>query len=307
MATDHPLLTRVRVGAVKTETTTGTAISLAGADGALNFFDPKIAATIPPTERQAQGSLTSLAPIPGARMGKFTAKTELYNAASAPLWLSTMLLACGCQVSSGGVYSPLTGAVNTITAGLYQDGTTLKSIAGAQGNLKMSGVYGKPVELDWEFSGVWQPPSSTAIIAPTYPSALPPRFAGATITVGAVAYRISKFDFDFGNTVVMREDVSNVAGYHSAFITGRKPVIKIDPESVPLTTEDWYAAHLAGTTMAFSCAVGSGSNGIITIAAANLQLLNAPQDGDRNGLRTDDLEFLCTSTTADGEFTITPS
>lgn len=306
MATDTVLVTRKRVMAAAVETTTGTAVAVGATQGVFNVFDHKLDATIPPTERQAQASMSALVPIPGARMGKYIYKTELYNAASAPPWLSVLLLSCGCQVSTG-VYSPLTSAATTSTQTLYQDGSRQKVLTGCQGNAKFIGEYGKPVMAEWDFMGKWVAPATTSIIAPTYPTVIPPRFAGATLTVGGTAYRLGKFEFDLGNKVVMRQDVTDVTGYRAAFITERKPIIKIPVEALPFGTQDWYAAHLAMTTYAFSMAIGTGTNGILTLAATNLQLLNPPQDEDRDGLLLDSLEFLCTTSTADAEWTLTPS
>lgn len=306
MATDAPILSRVRVLAAAVETTTGTPASLSGTTAVFNVFDPKLDYQIPPSERQAQGSITALNPIPGARMGKCTFKTEIYNASSPPQWLSVLLVGCGFQALSGNIYSPQTGAATTITLGLYQAGR-LKQLAGAQGNFKITGEYGKPVIIEWEFTGKWVAPTSTAIIAPTYPTVQPPRFAGATVTYASTAYKQSKLEFDMGNVVSPRQDISDASGYHSFIVTARKPVLKVDPEALLLSTQDFYAGHIAETSYAFSCAIGTVSNNIITIAAGALQLLNPPQDGDRAGILTDDLEFLCTSTTADGELTITGS
>jgi hypothetical protein len=305
MATDTPLLTRVRVAAAAVETTTGTAATVGASQGVFNIFDPKMTPAIPATQRQGQGSLTKLNPIPGARSGKMTFKTEIYNAASAPQWLSVLLAGCGFAVNTG-VWGPVTGNATTITLGFYQAGR-FKSICGAQGNFKITGEYGKPAMIEWEFTGKWVAPSSVAMIAPTFPTVQPPRFAGAVITYATVAYKQSKLEFDMGNVVSPRQDVSDVTGYHSFIITDRNPVFKVDPEALPLGTQDWYAAHLAETGIAFSCQIGTVANNIITIAAAALQLLNPPQDGDRAGILTDELEFQATSPTPDGELTITAS
>jgi hypothetical protein len=66
---------------------------------------------------------------------------------------------------------------------------------------------------------------------------------------------------------------------------------------------------VAGTTAAFSCAVGSGSNNIITIAAPVAQLMQTPDDEDNDGYMIDSLTFALTKSAAagDDEFSLTCS
>ena len=308
MATDGVILVRNRVFAGNIETTTGTPIALTGTDGVFNVFSPDFKSEIPPSERMGQGSLTRLAPIPGARMGKFSFKTELYNAVTVPFIWSRLLLACGFQVTAG-VYTPLTSMLSTLTLGMYQgDSSRFKSIAGAMGNLKIVGETGKPAMMEWEFTGKHIAPATATKIAPTYPTTVPARVAGITLTIGGVGtYRAGKFELDLGNKVVMRQDMTDVTGYRAATITDRKPVFKIPIESLPLATHDFWADHLASTTAALSIVIGSGLGGTVTIAATNLQFINPPQDEDRDGINLDSLEFVCTSTTADSELSLTLS
>jgi hypothetical protein len=308
MATDGVILWRDRIFAAKTETTTGTAQSLAGADAVFNAFVPDIKAEIPPVDRLGQGSLTRLAPIPGARGGKFTLRTEVYNAASMPASFGTLLLACGFQVSTG-VYTPLTAGQSTVTIGMQQGPTTSrqKELAGAMGNVKISGEYGKPAYFDWEYTGKWVAPSGQTKLAPAYPVTNPPRVASAAFTIGGTTYRLGKFEINMQNKVVLRQDVTDVTGYRAAFITDRNPMLRVPIESLPLASHDFFADHLAMTTAAVSIVIGSGVNGTVTIAASAAQLYNPPQDEDRDGINLDALEFVLTSTTADGELSITLS
>lgn len=308
MATDGVILWRDRIFAANVEATTGTAIALVGADGVFNAFAPDIKPAIPPTDRMGQGSLTRLAPVPGAREGAYKLRTEVFNAAVAPLSFSRLLLACGFTVSTG-VYTPLTAAQTTLTLGMYQGPTTsrFKSLAGAMGNVKISGEYGKPAYFDWDFKGKWVAPAGATKIAPTYPTTNPPRVAAATFTIGGTTYRLGKFEIDLQNKVVMRQDVTDVTGYRAAFITDRNPILRVPIESLPLATHDFFADHLAMTTAALSIVIGTGTNGTVTIAGSNLQLYNPPQDEDRDGINLDALEFVFTSTTADGEMSITLS
>lgn len=305
-----PILSRQKILAFAAETTTGTAAALNATQGGLvNAYDAKLGYDIKPTERRGQGSLSMLNPMPGARSGKCTFGSELFGsgtASTAPAW-GILLLACGMQQnSSGQIYTPITGGLETLTIGLYQGGGTtarFKTLAGCVGDLTMKGVTGDPVKLDWNFMGVWAAPTTTTAIAPTYPVIIPPRFAGATLTIGGTAYRIPDFELKFSNKLALRKDAGNAngTGYYSAYVVDRKYTFKISPESLPLSTQDWYAAQVAGTTFALSMTVGSVAGNEFTIAAPVMQLLNPPADKDEDDMLHDELEFLCVKNSAAGD------
>jgi hypothetical protein len=87
-------------------------------------------------------------------------------------------------------------------------------------------------------------------------------------------------------------------------VVDRLPTIKLNPESVPQATQDWFAAHTAGTTYAFSLTVGNVAGNEFTLAAPAVQLNTVPQDEDRGGTMADQLDFICTGA-ADSEWTLT--
>jgi hypothetical protein len=305
MAIDQALLTRQRVLAAKIETTTGTPETLANVDGVINVFDAKMDATIPPNERegQGQGALSWLFPVPGARQGKCSFKSEMVGSGTPgtdPLWLSVLLATCGFQKTTG-VWYPQTGCPTTATLGLYQSGRLLCT-SGAMGKVTFECQAGNPVMGTYEYEGVWQPPTSQALLAPAYPLVVPPRFATATFTVGGHTYRIGKLTLTIDNTVTMREDASDISGYHAAAITNRKITIKVSPEALPLSTQDWFAAHLADTNAgAIDFTLGSVSGNQIEFHAPNVYLMNPPQLEDGNGIYRDALEFLCVRNSSIGD------
>jgi hypothetical protein len=160
-----PLIRKKRVMAAKAETTPGTAISLSASDGVFNVFDLAIQPDIPTEQRDAQASLSQLAPAIGAMAGTATFTTELFGSASAdPAWMSTLLVGCGF-VGSGGAYTPSAlhpeaagAATKCLTIGAYIDGL-FKSIAGAMGNVVFRGTAGGRMLAFWTFRGVWIAPT----------------------------------------------------------------------------------------------------------------------------------------------------
>ena len=172
---------------------------------------------------------------------------------------------------------------------VYQDGM-IKSISGAAGTFKLVCPTGKPAYFEWDFTGVWIPPTDGAILAPTYPTALPLRFATTACTFATVPLQLSTLTLDCGNEVTMREDPSTVSGFHSAIITDRIPKVTCDPESKLVATRNSYGQFLASTEGALSFGLDGLTNSVVTVAAPRAQIIKNTE-ADRNKLVTDAIEF----------------
>jgi len=313
------MLRRKRVLAAKIETAIGTAEVLAAGDAAMNIYNPIIQAGIPMEARQGQGGFGMFSSVPGGRVGTATFRTYLEwdGTATEPAWADTFLPACG-WVKSGQVFTPRTEApgtnVKTLTIGVYQDNgdgsTIFKSIIGAMGTAAINLPTGRPGFIDWTFTGCWQPPTAVTMIAPTYPTPLPLRFAGGLAEWNDVNLCIESAVINLGNTVIMRECPTKVSGYISAWITDRVPTITLNPEASTIAAQDRWAAWIAQTEQAIELdvagPVGVVSNAVLSFDAPKASILNN-QEGERNGIVTDDLELQCNKNgaTHDQELSIT--
>lgn len=308
-----PLLKRKKVFAAKVEATVGTAESLTTAEGVFNAMDFDIQPSIAVTRREGQGGFNYLPGIPEGMQGICKVKMECaWDGADLPAWASVLLPACG-WVETSQVFSPVTagpsssGSVKTLTIGHYKDGKRTL-LSGAMGTFKIVCETAKIAYFEFTFTGKYSSnETDTAILAPTYPTSLPLRFAQGALTWNSVALCTASVEVDAGNTVVMRECVnaSDRSGYISAIVTERAPVITADPESVLVATQDRESLWLTPTPQAFSMQIGATGTGVIVISAPKAQLENK-QQADRNGMLTDDLTWLCTKgSAADTELTIT--
>lgn len=307
MASGHPLIMRQRAFAAKLETVAGTAVSLAAADGALICFDPKITYDIPMNKRASPGSMSSLTGVPGARKAKVTLTTELAGKGSSglPLWATTLLAAAGFAASSQ-TYAPVSGSATAdcLTCGTYIDGR-LWQAAGVMFSFIMKCKAGDPVLIEWEGEGVYVVPTDVALIAPTYPTVLPPRFAGGTLTFGGVSRTLDEMEIAVKNTLYVRKDAAHVSGYRACCIPTREITVTIDPEALALSTLDNYAQHLASTEVALSAIIGSGANSIVTISAPKLQLMNVPDPTDRDGVLAEKLVYMANKSASAGDDELT--
>lgn len=311
-----PLLKRIQTIAAKVETTVGTAESLTASEGVFNAYDISIQASIDSQERPGQGSFNYLSSVTGARAGSMSFKTDMaWDGSTMPNWASVLFPACG-YVESTQVYTPRSEApgsnVKTATLAVYENGLK-KTLAGAVGNFKIVCPAGEIAMVEWEFQGVWQAVTDTAIIAPTYPTDTPLRFGSGVITYQAANLIVENVTLDAGNTIIMREDPATAAGFISGLIVDRRPMITCNPEAGLVAADaasDVYGDWLAHTEGAFSCKIdgptGVVTNGDITFSAPKAQITNA-QEAERTGLLVNELELMCNKNgaTADEEVSIT--
>jgi len=303
------LLKRRKVLAAKIETTSGTAIALAGADAAHNVYDVMIQPTITKATREAQGGFGELPSVNEGYSGTASFKLDWYwdGTATEPLWADTFFPSCGL-VKSTNTFKPKTAVpgsdVKTITLGCYIDGK-FKSLRGASGNVSIACVTGKKVTLDFSYTGIWVPPTDETMLAPTYPTLMPMRYAASTTTWDSVALCLESITLDVGNTVTLRECATTVAGFDNAIITNRVPRVTANPEAKLVATQDRYGQMLAGTEGVLSWTIPGPTTSYVTISVPKAQIQNN-QEGDRNGLVTDEIEFSCNKngSTVDEEFSI---
>ena len=295
-----PLLARRRVLAAKIESVLGDAETLAAADAAMNVFDAKMTPDIPYDAREGQGGFSPLTGVPGAAGGSCTFSVELHGTASPsdpdPLWAKTLLPACGLVNTTGHVYRPVSRAPavagllpRTVTLGLYEDGLC-KVLRGCMGNAVFRFAAGKIVRVEFSFKGIWVTAVDTAILAPTYPTVIPPRFTSAGLTLGDWTPVLSEMTLDLGNEVVLREDVNDSAGYTYAIVTGRAVKGTMNPEATLVSANDLAGLWLSQTEQALAFQVGTGSGETISFAAPKVQFAGAAE-GDRGKTAIEDIEF----------------
>jgi len=309
-----PLLKSRRVLAAKQETTIGTGVTLtSGTDGIINAFDVVIDADIPYNERVAQGAFGRLAGTVGTYGGSVSFKLEGIGsgtAGTAPAWATVLLPACGMLATSN-VFTPITAFASqeSVTIGVYEDGAH-KSLTGAMGSYSIDCEDGKTPIFTFNFKGVWQPPTDVGMFTPQFSPTIPPRFAGATFTIGSFTPLISKFTMNYGTKIEMRQDVTQTAGFISAVVTDRKVTGTLDPEQTLVAAYDAFGIWLAGTTAALTVDIGFSSGSQtgtgFAISVPVLQYDNI-KEGTRNDLNISNLSYLAcqNGSTVDSEVTIT--
>lgn len=307
-----PLLRRRAVFAAAQETTVGTAESLSASNGAFNARDFVLQPSVGMTRREGQGGFNYLASIPEGMQGTCTITHDLaYDGSAIPSWASVLLPACGF-VESSGTFSPVSrgpgvGDVKTLTIGHYKDGKLAK-LSGAMGTFQINLNTGQVATITFTFTGKYsENETDTALIAPTYPTTIPLRFAAGGFTWNSVNLCTASATVDAGNQVIMRECVnaSDRSGYLSAVVTNRTPTVTADPESVLVGSQDRDALWLTSSPQAMAITINGVDDSTVVIDLPKAQLENK-QQGNRNDLMTDDLTWLASANTStDDEIGIT--
>lgn len=318
-----PILSKRQQIAIKQEATAGTAETLAAANVVLHTgvaeYEPDVAVT--PREAMT-ASLSPRGSVMGSRAAKIRFKMFLRGTATAPVAssnepdFSVPMKGCGVGITvSGGSpneqssFKPLTSSVVDETSGayctvaLYEDGKRYL-IHGAVGNCVLTCTVGQPVLAEFEFTGVYNVPTDTALVVPTYPTTIEPAFLGASLSVlGYTTAKINALTLNFGNEIAMRPNPNAAAGFFSAQIVGRKPTGTFDPEEVLAATKNWFNEWLAGT-------LGSITTGVFPSGGTNYNQLQItiPNAGytkvglaDRDGIATAPIEFEARANSDAGE------
>lgn len=300
------LLSRMRVLAAKIEATPGVAESLTAAEGAMCVYRPEIRQDAEVVQRDSQGGFNQYAANVSARLGTVTFQTEMIAPSVAPLWALTLLRGCGFKATGSGTTTAGAGEIaeqyvldpvppggagsgqKTLTVGVFQNGR-YKYIYGAMGNVRFLFDAARRAMMEFTFRGIWGGVTDAAIIAPTYPTAPPLRFVASSLLIGAWSPKVKNLVLDCGNEVYVREDSSQLSGYHHAVISNRRVNGHIDPEAQKVATKDVYGEWLLGTLANLSFKLGSGDD-VVYVSASNLQWMS-PNDGDRSNVHTDEIDF----------------
>ena len=304
------LLKRKRVFAAKIEATPGTAETLTATEASFNCYEIMLQHEIELEQRETQGAFGMRASVPGGYKGGITFKHDASwdGTATEPSWADTFLPACG-WVKSGQVFTPRTEApgsnVKTLTIAAYVDGV-IKQLRGCVGTFKLVCPAGKPAVFEFDFKGIWSSPTDGSILTPTYPTAQPLRFASSVTTWNSVNLQVENMTLDSGNTIFLREDPANAAGFGAGIITNRMVKITGNPEAKTVATQDRYGKLLDMSEHALTFSLDGPTNSVITIAAPKAQIQSI-QEADRENLVVDEIEWGCNrdGSTIDTECSIT--
>ena len=297
----------------KIETTSGTDSTPTAAANAVIAYNVEITPKADMKERSAgNADRSAYADIRGKSAVDLKFSVELKGsgtAGTAARW-APLLRACDrletLNAGTNAIYTP--AATNeTCTIWVNIDGI-LHKVAGCAGDCEIDLTSGEVPLLNFTLSGVYALATDSVIEAMTYDSTVPVIVKGTTTTFGSYSAIIEKLLLKFGNSVVERTSMNATEGILAFIIGNRRPSGIMTCEAILRATSnaDFWSYFHSGTSKALSMVLGATAGNIVTITAPAC-ILSAPKYGDRDGLRTFDIEFQMARSAAAGndEMTIT--
>jgi len=291
-----PFLSDMGLLAAKLEAVEGTAENPAASD-AVMVYDISYKLSVNMEQRNpARQHVSGYSAIPGGRSATVKFKTLLKGsgvAGTAPEF-NTLLKMCKLvETNVAGVvniYDVVASGDSSGTIAIYINDTPSSGkkyiLTGCRGTWHMSFDNGKPMYIEWEFSGAdWTESDSAPLTGMNYDSTLPLIFQGATFTIDGVTAEVSKLSLAAGNKVVPRRDVSKSSGILSYFITSVEPTGAVDPLDRKVATYDLLGKLRAAAEMTLSFRIGSTAGNIVNIYCQNVQYIDVTP-GARDNMRT---------------------
>ena len=226
---------------------------------------------------------------------------------TAPNW-NKILQACGLDetitASTEVEYDPIApDGSDSVTLYFYHDGD-LHIVTGARGNVSLNVQAGELPAFTFNFTGLWNLPTATALITP---AAVNEGSVLAVTNTNTPTFSLQGYangplvglTVDLGNVLT----VENIPNLNSVDITDRQASGSVTLVEENISDKDWYTAVRSDNgvvTGAVSLIHGTVANDICEFDAPAVQLSN-PQKGDRNGLTTItfDASFIPTSSEND--------
>jgi hypothetical protein len=282
---------------IKTEGTEGSVETLGVGDYVLAenvSFKPDIEMV----ERNfARATLDSLSSVAGKRKGEVTFSLPVKGTGTpqtpyAPF--GACLLAAGCSETVVGgnsvVYVPISDMVanysspaKTCTVEFLLDGLRTH-LTGCIANVKFRGKAGQFAYMDVSLKGVYEQPTDSALVSPTYLSTVEQIVQSSSFSFdGITTFVVDSFEIDFGNEVVERPNVRSASGLGGFLLTGRKPVGSIDPELTLVATYNFLSKQVAAVPGILSFVVGTGTGQKLSFSMPKVQITGVDL-GERNGI-----------------------
>ena len=285
-------LTRRQLLMVKIESSYGTSAAPAGTD-ALLVLDPKLTPLdaqvlereiIDPSFGRVRSRILAQRKM-GLSFG--VEATGSGTAGTAPKF-GPLLQACGLSLatvaSTSNTYSPATPAADAVTLYHNWDGNKHEG-TGARGTFELSMAAGEIPRFNFEMTGIYNAPSDVAFPTPTYTNQAAPLDVSATnttsVSVGGLSACMAEFSLSCNNTI---EFFDHAGCTKQVRITDRMVEGSITIERPDaLSTKDFYALAIAGTTssISFTHGTAAGNRIVVTVPAANF---GPPEPADLRGI-----------------------
>lgn len=257
---------------VKLETTYDTdSVPTVGSNSIL-AYDLKFKEDVKPVRRLAQvASLSRLPSVQGARFAQLDFKVEIKGSGTpgtAPRIGAILRASSFAQTSVSNTsvtYLPTSALQESVTVYFLIDGRQ-HIMTGCVGDVKMRFPAGEFPYLEVTLMGRYAAPTLVALTTPTLESTTPPVCKSVSFSYNSRTTLVLKeILIEMNNVVATRVSISDPNAIAGFLVTGRDPIVTIDPEAIIETSYDFRGDAMTNQR-ALSWAVGSASGNILTLS-----------------------------------------
>lgn len=226
---------------------------------------------------------------------------------TAPKW-GPLIKACGVKetivAATSVTYAPDSAGNESMTLYFNMDGQQ-HMLTGARGTFQLKVESGQIPHLTFQFTGLYNVPTSTAALAPTgwagFQVPQPVTFDNTQqVTVHTLASVFKTFDFDQGNVVTYFDN----PGEQEVKITDRQSKGSVSILAPAISDKDYFTATKSNTLGDLSFTHGTGVTDKVTFASTQAQLLQPKYGNDSDRATLDAQLSFVPTTTGDDEWSI---
>ena len=306
-----PLLNRKRLIAAKIESTVGTDSVPTGTDALLvrNLDITPLSGDVVSRDlvRPYFGNFDQLIAKTSVAISFEVELAGSGTAGTAPKY-DAVLKACGMSGTvSAGVsvtYAPVSSSLSSCTIYYNVDGI-LHKLTGCRGDMSMSCAVGVIPVLKFSMTGIYNAPTDTAALTPTYAAQATPLVfrQGNTSAFSLFSYSgvLQSLEFNLSNEIVYRE---LIGGTKEVLLTDRKPAGSVMIEMPTIAAKDYFAASLLTATGNLTFLHGTTAGNKVTFTAPYVDVTN-PAYGEQDSAVMLNIPYVATPSSAgNDEFTL---
>lgn len=207
------------------------------------------------------------------------------TAGTAPKY-GPLLLACGFNetivASTSVTYAPVAAPSDSVTINHNWDGNRHLA-TGARGNVEMQFTAGEIPRFNFTMSGIYNAPTDVALPSPTYTNQASPLDVSSvnttSVSVASLSACMREFSCNLGNNIVYHDHAGCTKQVKITDRMVEGSILIERPDA--LSTKDFYALAIAGTTGAISFTHGTvaGNRIAVSVPYANFGP-PTPEDAD---------------------------
>ncbi len=282
----------------------------ADASDAVFVFDQNWSNEAKVLQRQGPSdTLASFRSLHSGRIATISFKVELKGSGTpgdAPEF-SKLLQCCGMSetISAGTsvTYMPDTTSIPSGVLYYYQDGK-LRIMRGVRGNAKFVMQAREYGYIEFTMTGHPGAETDSPIINPSYSSITPPQVVAGSVSIGGTSIELTKIEIDLTNEIAKPDSINSSTGVGEVRISSRDVTGTIDPEAELVAYHPFENDWSSNTGRAFASGAIGGSSGNIYAFNAPIMYIKDIQDGDREGIRTNEIQVGFAENVGDDEISL---